>query len=61
VPAPTLSFHLSALEAAGLVAARRGGRSIVYSADFTRMRAVIDFLLQDCCRGLAPTTKKGKR
>ncbi|MCB1009863.1 MAG: winged helix-turn-helix transcriptional regulator, partial [Acidobacteria bacterium] len=34
VPAPTLSFHLAALERAGLVASRREGRSVVYAADY---------------------------
>jgi ArsR family transcriptional regulator len=50
--APTaLSFHLSHLSAAGLVHARREGRWTYYSADFARMRELIDYLLEDCCRG----------
>jgi ArsR family transcriptional regulator, arsenate/arsenite/antimonite-responsive transcriptional repressor len=62
IPAPTLSFHLAHLERAGLVAALREGRSIRYSADFTRMRALIDYLLEDCCRGAASGgTTKGNR
>jgi len=51
VPAPTLSFHLSNLAAAGLALSRREGRSILYSADFSRMRALVDYLLEDCCSG----------
>ncbi len=46
-----LSFHLSQLSAAGLVRSRRDGRWTYYSADFARMRALIDYLLEDCCRG----------
>lgn len=64
--APTaLSFHLSHLSAAGLVTSRREGRWTYYAADFTRMRALIDYLLEDCCRGAlaaeAPRAAKPKK
>ena len=61
VPAPTLSFHLSSLSAAGLALSRREGRSIHYSADFTRLRAVLDFLIADCCAGATPSTTRKPR
>jgi ArsR family transcriptional regulator len=63
VPAPTLSFHLATLSAAGLVRARRDGRSILYSADFSRLREVLDYLIEDCCRGveLAPAPTGPRR
>lgn len=51
VPAPTLSFHLKELERAGLVEARRESRSIIYAAHYAGMRALIDFLVKDCCAG----------
>ncbi|NWG71546.1 MAG: helix-turn-helix transcriptional regulator [Parvularculaceae bacterium] len=51
VPGPTLSFHLKELAAAGLVRARRDGRSIFYSADYEGLRALIGFLMADCCAG----------
>jgi ArsR family transcriptional regulator len=51
VPAPTLSFHLSQLSHAGLVVSLRQGRSILYSADFETMQALVDFLTQSCCGG----------
>ena len=47
----TLSSHLTILAHAGLIQSRREGRSIVYSADFERMRALLDFLIADCCGG----------
>ena len=33
VPASSLSFHLAQLSGAGLIAQRRDGRSLIYSAD----------------------------
>ncbi|MCB2108988.1 MAG: helix-turn-helix transcriptional regulator [Rhodobacteraceae bacterium] len=48
LPGPTLSFHLKELDRAGLVAARRLGRKIIYTANISAMRAVIDFLAKDC-------------
>ena len=51
VPSSTLSFHLRALEGAGLVAATRHGRSLVYAAQVHRLRAVLAFLLDVCCGG----------
>lgn len=51
VPANTMSAHLAVLTRAGLVAAERRGRSIVYRADLVRFRAVMLFLLKDCCGG----------
>lgn len=50
-PAPTMSFHLKELAAAGLILSRREGRSIVYAADYGGIRALVDFLMTDCCRG----------
>lgn len=52
VPGSTLSFHLKELSHAGLVVARQQGRSILYTADFERMAALMSFLTQNCCRGM---------
>lgn len=54
VPPSSLSHHLGLLEQAGLVQVRRAGRSLIYAADFAAMRGLVAFLLEDCCRGLAP-------
>lgn len=51
VPASTLSFHLKALEAAGLVAATRQGRSLIYTPQLARLRALLAFLAEACCGG----------
>jgi DNA-binding transcriptional ArsR family regulator len=51
VPPPTLSFHLKELERAGLVTQRRDGRNIIYAANFAAMRALLSYLMEDCCGG----------
>lgn len=50
-PAPTMSFHLKELERAGLIQSHKDGRRVIYAADYGGVRALIDFLLADCCRG----------
>jgi DNA-binding transcriptional ArsR family regulator len=50
-PHNTLSTHLAILARAGLVRGTRDGRSIIYRADVEGMRALVDFLLTDCCDG----------
>lgn len=51
VPQNTMSSHLAILTRAGLVAAKRSGRSIVYRAVLARFQQVVLFMLQDCCGG----------
>jgi arsenate reductase len=51
VPPSTLSFHLRALEQAGMVAATRQGRSLIYAAQIDRLRALLAFLADACCDG----------
>lgn len=46
-----MSFHLSQLEQGGLVTSRREGRSIIYSADYSRLSTLVEFLMRDCCQG----------
>ncbi|MFQ3595168.1 MAG: helix-turn-helix transcriptional regulator [Sphingomonadaceae bacterium] len=50
-PPSTLSSHLRLLEQAGLVLSRRMGRHIFYAASFPAARALLAFLMQDCCAG----------
>jgi DNA-binding transcriptional ArsR family regulator len=51
VPASSLSFHLAQLTNAGLIAQRRDGRSLIYSADYRAMTALLGFLMENCCGG----------
>jgi len=53
VPANTLSAQLLLLSNAGLVRARRDGRSIIYAINFEAMRDLLVFLTEDCCGGRA--------
>ena len=50
-PANTMSAQLLVLANAGLVRARREGRSIIYCADFDAMGDLLVFLTEDCCGG----------
>lgn len=47
----TLSANLNVLSGAGLVRSQRQGRSIIYRADYERMRDLLAFLMEECCGG----------
>lgn len=51
VPASSLSFHLAHLTRAGLLIQRRHSRSLVYSADFAGVNALVGYLTENCCGG----------
>ena len=53
VAANTLSAQLLILSNAGLVRAKREGRSIIYDVNFEEMRDLLVFLTKDCCGGRA--------
>lgn len=50
VPPNTLSSHLAILTRARLVTARKEGRSVIYAMDAAGTRALLSFLVEDCCR-----------
>jgi DNA-binding transcriptional ArsR family regulator len=50
-PHNSLSSHLSILARSGLARGVREGRSIIYRADVEVIRAIIAFLITDCCNG----------
>jgi arsenate reductase len=47
----TLSFHLAALDQAGLVRSTRQGRYIIYAVRFAGLRTLFGFLTETCCGG----------
>lgn len=47
--APRLSFHLAALEQAGLLSARRVARNVIYSVDPKGLGGTVAYLLNHCC------------
>lgn len=51
ISASRLSFHLAALEQAGLITSRRASRHVFYAADAGGIGGVISYLLNDCCMG----------
>ena len=49
----TMSAHLAILARARLVHSERQSRSIIYRADLNHLRALMLFLVKDCCEGRA--------
>jgi len=47
----SLSFHLAALEGAGLVTATRTGRFIYYRISPEAISELLGYLTEDCCAG----------
>jgi len=47
----TLTFHFDRLRMAGLVTVRRDGRSMIYTARFDTMNALLGYLTENCCQG----------
>lgn len=48
-----ITFHISALERAGLVSSERVSRQIIYRVDFSKIGALINYLMRDCCNNNA--------
>lgn len=51
IPPSSLSFHLKELAHADMVSSRQMGRFVVYSANFSTMGALLEFLTENCCGG----------
>lgn len=45
------SFHLATLSEAGLATSERQAREIRYRVSFAALGALMDFVLNDCCKG----------
>lgn len=50
-PPSSTTANLNILSQAGLIASRREGRSILYSANYGAMTDLLGFLMADCCGG----------
>jgi|SRR5688572_6649505 len=50
VPASTLSHHLKRLTDAGLMKVRSEGTYHYYGAEYAALRALTDYLWEDCCK-----------
>jgi ArsR family transcriptional regulator, arsenate/arsenite/antimonite-responsive transcriptional repressor len=46
-----LSFHLAAMEGAGLIRSRREGRQVFYAVDRAVIGDTLGHVLNDCCMG----------
>src|SRR4051795_10271894 len=51
LPPNRLTFHFDRLRMAGLVTVRRDGRSMIYTAEYEVMNALIGYLTENCCQG----------
>ena len=51
LPNSSLSFHLAHLTRARLIEQRREGRSLIYTANYDAMNALVGFLTENCCGG----------
>jgi DNA-binding transcriptional ArsR family regulator len=62
IPNSSLSFHLAQLSRAGLVRQERRSRSLIYTADYAAMNALLGYLTENCCAGAicAPDATCGK-
>lgn len=61
IPHNTLSFHLHHLANAGIVSSRKAGRSVIYAANFEKMRDLIGFMVKDCCSAVFASIREDHR
>jgi ArsR family transcriptional regulator, arsenate/arsenite/antimonite-responsive transcriptional repressor len=47
--ASTLSHHLKAMIAVGLIVQERQGTTLICRANYETMRGIVDFLVDECC------------
>jgi ArsR family transcriptional regulator, arsenate/arsenite/antimonite-responsive transcriptional repressor len=65
----SLTFHLQALQRAGLIKQVRASRQLIYSADYGVMNELVSYLTDNCCAAsgsgcsaeCAPAAKATKR
>lgn len=47
----TLSSHLAVLQQCGLLVSRRDRQRVIYSVNCGALRALVAYLVEDCCHG----------
>jgi len=65
----SLTFHLQALQRAGLIRQTRASRQLIYSADYAVMNELVGYLTDNCCgasggacdTACVPATRASKR
>ena len=55
LPASTLSHHLKRLADAGLLRSRSQGTFHIYTAEYAALRALTDYLWEECCQRGKPS------
>jgi len=64
IPNATLSFHLKELMQAELITQERQSRNLIYRPNAVHTKALVEFLLDNCCGGQSclpkPHTRKVK-
>lgn len=53
-----LTFHVDRLRHAGLISVRRDGRSMIYTAQYESMNALLSYLSENCCKGVDSSCAK---
>ena len=53
LPNSSLSFHLAHLTRADLIRQTRQSRSLIYTANYPAMNALLGYLTENCCGGAA--------
>ncbi|HRD85657.1 MAG TPA: helix-turn-helix domain-containing protein [Rubrivivax sp.] len=61
IPGSTLSFHLKELVHADLVSVEREGRHLHYRPALGHMNALLAYLTDHCCLGMACPPGRGRR
>lgn len=53
LPLSTLAHHLDSLSRTGLITQSKSGREVICTANYTALRALTNYLTENCCQGLS--------
>ena len=59
VPPSSMTFHLQALQRAGLITQQRMSRQLIYCADFGAMNDLVGYLTENCCAQSPSAASRG--